>query len=145
MARRVTITFDAHDPPALAEFWGHALGYEVPDPPPPFKTWDEFADANNMPVENRRDIAAVEDPEGGGPRLLFLKVPETKSAKNRVHLDVHCDIDRATATKDEHLASIRTMVDDLVAAGAIEHDSFDEIGAVWTVLTDPEGNEFCVV
>ena len=144
MSRSVTITFDAADPPALAEFWAKAMGYELQPPPPGFETWDDFADANNIPPERRNDLAAVVDPDGNGPRLLFLKVPEGKTAKNRVHLDIHNGLDRS-ASRDDHLASIRAIVDELVAAGATEHDSFEELGARWTVMSDPEGNEFCVV
>lgn len=144
MSRSVTITFDADDPQALAEFWGLALGYVEQPPPPGFDTWDDFVSANNFPADGRDNIAAVVDPEGNGPRLLFLKVPEGKSAKNRVHLDVH-SVESRDTPRDEHLAAIRTIVDGLVAAGATEHDSFDQFGSLWTVLTDPEGNEFCVV
>jgi len=144
MTRQVTITFDATDPARLAEFWAVAMGYELQPPPPPFESWEAFADANDIPVERRMDISAVVDPAGVGPRLLFLKVPESKTAKNRVHLDVHCGVAH-DAPKADQLAAIRSIVDELVAAGATEHESFDEMMTIWTVLTDPEGNEFCVV
>lgn len=124
---KITITFDAVDPSTLAQFWATAMGYELePERTPP-----------------RDDLRAVIDPAGFGPRLLFLQVPEAKTVKNRLHLDIHAPIAH-DAPKPERLASIRAVVEQLVAAGATECASFDE-ESVWTVLTDPEGNEFCVV
>ena len=64
-------------------------------------------------------------------RLLFLKVPEGKSVKNRMHLDFH--------TADRAAEVVR-----LVRLGATAHDTHHEYGIEWTVMTDPEGNEFCV-
>lgn len=144
MSRRVTITFDAIDPPTIAKFWAAALGYQLPTPPSGFATWDDFADANDIPADKRGNIVAVEDADGAGPRLLFLRVPEDKSTKNRVHLDVHCGIDRDAGTLEDHQASIAKVVVELVEMGATEGEHFYE-GTPWTVLTDPEGNEFCVV
>ena len=77
MSRRVTITFDAIDPPTIADFWAAALGYAT----------------NDSYGADQSDIAVAEDPDGPGPRLLFLRVPEAKATKNRVHLDVHCGIE----------------------------------------------------
>ena len=74
------------------------------------------------------------DPAGSGPRLLAQRVPERKSAKNRLHLDLHLDSRQAVA--DE--------VRRLVALGARHHGDHDEHGTAWSVLSDPEGNEFCL-
>ena len=71
------------------------------------------------------------DPAAGGPMWLFLAVPENKTAKNRVHLDFH------TADRPSEVAR-------LVGLGATEHGTRTEWGVEWTVLRDPEGNEFCV-
>lgn len=144
MGRRFTVTFDAADPDALAEFWAAALDYVVQPPPPGYETWEQFADAQNIPVEDRGRIAAIVDPEGHGPRVLFLKVPEGKTAKNRVHPDVHSG-SKPGMPRDEHWALVRGLVDRLVALGATELESHEEFAARWTVLRDPEGNEFCVV
>jgi catechol 2,3-dioxygenase-like lactoylglutathione lyase family enzyme len=143
VSRQVTITFDAADPDRLAAFWSKALGYELQPPPAGFDTWEAFGTAKGLPREQWDYIAGARDPDGAGPQLLFLRVPEVKAAKNRVHLDVHCGV-ASGASKEEHLAAIRTIVDELVAAGATEGASFDEV-TVWTVMRDPEGNEFCVV
>jgi hypothetical protein len=56
---------------------------------------------------------------------------------------VHSDADR-TATTEAQLAAMRPLVDRLKELGATEHDSFDEMGSVWIVMQDPEGNEFCI-
>jgi hypothetical protein len=144
MSRRVTITFDAIDPPNIAKFWAAALGYQLAAPPHGFSTWGNFADANDVPADERGNFIAVEDTDGDGPCLLFLRVPEDKSTKNRMHLDIHCGIDPATTTLKEHRAAIDKVVAELVEQGASEGEHFYE-GTPWTVLTDPEGNEFCVV
>jgi hypothetical protein len=76
-------------------------------------------------------VAAAVDPAGHGPRLFFKWVPEGKAAKNRVHVDLEADDREAEVTR-------------LVALGATRIADHQEWGMVWTVLTDPEGNEFCV-
>ena len=76
---------------------------------------------------------AIVDPDGVGPRVFFLKVPEGKTAKNRMHLDVHTTPDRLQARADE-----------LVALGAVYIGEFDEPEGRWITLLDPEGNEFCL-
>jgi hypothetical protein len=143
MSIAIQVTFDAADPAALAEFWAQALGYELQPPPAGFASWDEFADANNIPPENRNDLAAVVDPDGTGPRLLFQRVPEGKTVKNRVHLDVNAGgghgvdyVDRVDAV-DRH-------VDALLDHGAKKLQVFGQRGEYWVVMQDPEGNEFCV-
>ena len=131
MANGIQVTFDADDPPALAEFWALVLDYELQPPPPGFDSWEAFGEANDIPPEQFGDYGAVVDPAGVGPRLLFLKVPEAKVAKNRVHLDVR------VADRVAHVAR-------LVEAGATYIDERSEMGSAWTVLEDPEGNVFCV-
>jgi len=54
VSRQITITFDAHNPTLLANFWAIAREYELAGPPPGFASWDDFADANAIPQENRR-------------------------------------------------------------------------------------------
>lgn len=131
MANTMQLTFDAADPPALASFWGLALGYVEQPPPPGFDSWEAFAVANDMPPESTGDYGALVDPDGVGPRLLFLKVPEPKTAKNRMHLDI------AVSDRDAHVAR-------LIEAGATMIESRSEFGSSWTVMEDPEGNVFCV-
>lgn len=131
MANQIQLTFDAADPPALAAFWGIALDYVEQPPPPGFDSWQAFADANDMPPEAIGDYGSVVDPDGVGPRLLFLRVPEGKTAKNRLHMDIR------VADRDSHVAK-------LVEAGATFIETRSELGAEWSVMEDPEGNVFCV-
>lgn len=131
MATDIQITFDADDPPALAAFWQLAMGYVAEPPPPGFATWEEFAAANNIPPEQIGNYGSAIDPSGEGPRMLFLKVPEGKTAKNRMHLDL------LVPDPEAH-------IDRLVEAGATKVETRSEMGTTWTVMLDPEQNEFCV-
>jgi catechol 2,3-dioxygenase-like lactoylglutathione lyase family enzyme len=142
-AREVQVTFDCADPAALAGFWTEVLGYKYDEPPPGFDSWDEALDAWGVPAEHRNDRSAVSDPEGRGPRLFFQKVPEGKTAKNRVHLDVRA----APGLKgDERLAALEAECERLVALGGTRVQRFeaDATTGGFIVMQDPEGNEFCL-
>ena len=108
MAATVQVTFDCADPGALSLFWNEVLGYRLDSPPPPYQTWDEALDAWNIPEERRNDASASVDPDGVGPRLWFQKVPEGKTAKNRVHLDVRA---APACTGDERMAALEDECD----------------------------------
>jgi hypothetical protein len=113
MTSRVrSITFDCADPGALARFWVGVTGY-------------------TLSAEDGEG-ALVVHPEGAFPRLLFLKVPEGKSAKNRVHLDLQPD-----DTMDRE-------VDRVVGLGARKLRLVEEHGSRFTVMQDPEDNEFSI-
>ncbi len=131
MASDFQITFDADDPPALAAFWQLVMGYVAEPPPPGFATWVEFAAANDIPAEQIGNYGSAVDPAGEGPRILFLKVPEGKTAKNRMHLDV------LVPDPEDHVTR-------LIEAGGTKIETRTEMGVTWTVMADPEGNEFCV-
>ncbi|MEU8121773.1 VOC family protein [Spirillospora sp. NPDC049024] len=144
MARDVQITFDCADPAALAAFWAEALGYRLQDPPGGFASWDDALEAMGVPPENRNDASAVVDPEGAGPRLFFQRVPEGKQAKNRVHLDVRA---APGLDGDARMAALEAEAERLVSHGATRlqrHDPEPPLGAGHIVMTDPEGNEFCL-
>ena len=96
MAIRLQVTFDAADPPALAAFWGEAIGYVEQDPPDGFDSWEAWAVANDVPREDWDKYDSRVDPDGVGPRLYFQRVPEPKTAKNRVHLDLAVSGGRGT-------------------------------------------------
>lgn len=141
MYRNLQITFDAVDAPRLAEFWALALDYTLQPPPPGFESWDDFADEMNIPKADRSAIGSAVDPTGQGPRLLFLNVPESKTAKNRVHLDVHPAADLEPSEREPiRLAKVA----ELINAGATHVTDHTEHERTWSVLLDPEGNEFCV-
>lgn len=133
MAARMQITVDAADPPRLAAFWMHVLGYVEQPPPPGFDTWDDALDAMGIDRSDPDRAFACVDPDGVGPRLFFIKVPEAKTAKNRFHLDVGVGAERMHA-----------LADDLVERGATRVGEFDEPEGHWISMLDPEGNEFCL-
>ncbi|HAP77241.1 MAG TPA: lactoylglutathione lyase [Acidimicrobiaceae bacterium] len=74
---------------------------------------------------------ALTDPSGRLPKLLLQTVDEAKGAKNRLHLDLHVPDIEAEAAR-------------LESVGATRVERFDEFGISWVLMTDPEGNEFCV-
>ncbi|MFC4537023.1 VOC family protein [Sphaerisporangium dianthi] len=152
MSRHIQVTFDAHDPRALSTFWRDALGYVHPAPPgadlpkdaDPLAAWDDFLAANGVPKERRNSASAIEDPEGHGPRLFFQQVPEDKVAKNRVHLDVRV---APRLQGQERMAALEAECDRLVALGAKRvrrQEPAPPLDAGHIVMTDPEGNEFCL-
>jgi hypothetical protein len=125
------ITVDARDPRRLAAFWAVALGYVLQPPRPGYVRTRAGAE--------EEQYTAIVDPTGIGPRMLFQRVPEPKTVKNRVHLDVnagHGALDRR--------AAVRAHVAQLVAAGATVVREMQEESGWWIVLSDPEGNEFCL-
>ncbi len=89
MATSVQITFDCHDPDALAHFWAELLGYQLDPPPPGYDSWEAWLVEQGIPESDWNMASAVSDPEGRGPRIFFQHVPEPKQLKNRVHLDVN--------------------------------------------------------
>jgi hypothetical protein len=126
MATRWTLGCDAADPHRLAAFWAAALGYVA------------------EPGYDEPDGASIIDPDGAGPAIGFLRVPEGKTAKNRVHIDI-----RVAGPPPWDMAErerlIRARTADLTAAGATTAREVS-YGAQLdhVVMLDPEGNEFCV-
>ena len=144
MAATIQLTFDATDPGALAGFWCEVLGYRIDPPPPGFDSWDAALDAWGVPEDHRNDASAASDPDGTGPRLFFQKVPEKKTAKNRMHIDVRA---AAGLDGDARMAALEKECERLVALGAsrlqrVEPSPPTSHGFI--VMADPEGNEFCL-
>ena len=126
MATHWTLGCDAADPQRLARFWALALGYVL----------EEGLD--------EPDNASIVDPDGVGPAIGFLRVPEPKTSKNRMHVDVRV-AGKGPWDMEARAALIRSTVPTLVEAGATvvrEEQYGDVLGHV--VMLDPEGNEFCV-
>lgn len=144
MPRDIQVTFDCADPARLAAFWAEALGYRLQDPPPGFDSWEQALEAMGVPPERRNDASALVDPEGSRPRLFFQRVPESKTAKNRAHLDVRA------APGLEGEARMAALEDDaarLIALGATRlarHEPAPPMDVGHIVMADPEGNEFCL-
>jgi len=143
VATSIQVTVDCADPDRLATFWAAALGYEKQRPPEGYATWPEFLAAIGVPREEWSSRSAIIDPAGAGPRLYFQRVPEPKTAKNRVHLDVNAGGPRETPP-DERRRRVDAAAERLVAAGGTKVGIFEEHGDRWVVMRDPEGNEFCV-
>lgn len=144
MARELQITLDCADPARLAGFWAEALGYRVQGPPPGFETWAAALDAWRVPEGHRNDASAVVDPSGSGSRVFFQRVPGGKQAKNRLHLDVRAAPGLAGG---ERMAALEREAERLVGLGAhrvARLEPAPPTGAGHLVLTDPEGNEFCL-
>jgi Glyoxalase-like domain len=114
-----TITFDCHDPYLLAGFWSQVTGF-AEDP------------GNTNHPEDSEGLLLAPD---GSASLLFIRVPEPKQVKNRVHLDL-------TPPRPEQQD---VEVNRILALGAtVVDDRREPDGPGWVVLADPEGNEFCV-
>lgn len=144
MTASIQLVFDTADPDAQARFWAAALGYIVQPPPEGFASWDEALRAWGVPEEAWNDASAIVDPEGLRPRIFFQRVPEAKSAKNRMHLDINAsggpavELEERKARVDAEVSRLRAL-GATDARGAIEKD-----GEYWVRMNDPEGNEFCV-
>ena len=146
-AIRTQVVFDAAEPHALAAFWAEAVHYEHEDI---HAFVSGLVDAGHVPVEYTieirgrrrwRSVASLRHPDdavdergaGMGRRILFQAVPETKTAKNRVHLDL-------LVGPQEHDAEVER----LLGLGATVVGVHDGQEGRWTLLVDPEGNEFDV-
>lgn len=143
MAPGIQIVFDAADPRRLAAFWSLALGYVTQPPPPDFDGWDDWARAMGIPEERWNDAHALVDPEGNRPRIFFQRVPEAKTAKNRMHLDVNVGGGHGIG-RDERRRRVDAEAERLAGAGATVVGPVEQRDEYWIVMQDPEGNEFCV-
>jgi glyoxalase superfamily protein len=144
MAPQIQVTIDCADPDRLADFWAVALDYRKQDPPPGYDTWQAFLAEMGVPEDRWDAASAVVDPAGKGPRLYFQKVPESKTVKNRVHLDVSVGGGHGVPVS-ERRARIEAAAERLHAEGATKvRDDSNDFGEYWVVMQDPEGNEFCL-
>jgi predicted enzyme related to lactoylglutathione lyase len=108
------VTVDAADPRRIAEFWCALLGYKV---------------SYDSPEE-----VAIGKPDDGGPEVLFIKVPDTKSVKNRIHFDLR---------PNDQAAEVERALS--LGATHVDIGQANDPDATWIVLADPEGNEFCIL
>jgi predicted enzyme related to lactoylglutathione lyase len=113
-SRWYSVVIDAADPARLARWWAEVLGYKIA-----FEASDEVA---IMPADRTHP----------GPGLVFVPVPEAKTVKNRLHIDLN---------PDNQEAEVERLVD--MGARRVDVGQGDEVS--WVVLADPEGNEFCVL
>lgn len=112
MADYLVLTLDCGDLGVQTAFWCGALGYEY--------------------IGGARQYRALADPARKQPKLLLQQVDEPKTAKCRLHLDLH-------------VQDVAAETERLVALGATHLERVEEFGLFWNVMCDPEGNEFCIV
>ena len=137
------VTFDAADPDGLARFWAEMLGYVVQPPPQGFDDWPSFLRSIGVPEEEMDRASAIVDPEGAGPRVFFQKVPEPKTAKNRVHLDLNVGGPHGTPL-EQRRPLVAAALEHAISHGASKLYEKEQHGEYWVTLADPEGNEFCL-
>ncbi|MFD3678447.1 VOC family protein [Streptomyces sp. NPDC058613] len=143
MAYTFQVTIDSVAPHALADWWADALGWEVEPSDEAFirgliaagHATDEDTTTHNGVLVWKAG-AAIRHPEGleRAPRVLFQSVPEPKTVKNRVHLDVR------TGPDEDH----KSVVERLLAKGATFLHDGHQGPSVWTTIADPQGNEICI-
>lgn len=143
MATAIQVVFDCTDPERLATFWAATLGYTLQEPPNGAASWEDWLTAQGIPEYQWNSASAIVDPDGLGPRIFFQRVPEPKTVKNRVHLDVNVGGGH-TVDADESRRRVTAEVERLRALGARQIAVFEERGEYWIVMADPEGNEFCL-
>ena len=143
MASGVQVVIDCADPAHLSEFWAAALGYKLQDPPPGFASWEEFLTAHGVPESEWNSASAVVDPDSKGPRFYFQRVPEPKTVKNRLHVDLNVAGGPGTPI-EERRARSHAESQRLQALGARELWINDDWRGFSIVMADPEGNEFCL-
>jgi len=144
MATSIQLVFDTADPDRQAHFWAEALGYRLQPPPDGFDSWESFLRSEGIPEERWNEASAITDPDGKGPRIFFQRVPEGKTAKNRLHLDINASGGRGVAL-DDRKQRVAEEVKRLKSLGATdERGAIDKDGEYWVRMNDPEGNEFCI-
>ena len=140
MAYYFQVTIDSAAPHPLADWWAEALGWEREPSDEAFiqRMVDEGHAAESDTMRHNGELvwavgAAIRHPTGDAPRVLFQRVPEPKTVKNRVHLDVRVGRDRV----DEEVAR-------LTARGATVLHHGQQGPYSWVTIADPEGNELCL-
>jgi hypothetical protein len=136
MTTTVQIAIDCADPARLAEFWAAALGHEVQGPPEGYESWPGYLQSQGIPEDLWNSASAVVDPARAAPRFYFQRVPEPKTVKNRMHVDL-----KVSGGDQEKLDAEQQR---LTGLGATMIGKVEEFGQRWIVMQDPEGNEFCL-
>jgi hypothetical protein len=140
MAYTFQVTVDCADPHALADWWAEALGWQVEPSDEAFiRKMVDAGHASDSDTKIHRGVLvwregqAINHPDGSAPRMLFQLVPESKTVKNRMHVDVRVGEE-----------NIEREIGRLAAAGATELHRGRQGPHWWVTMADPEGNEFCV-
>ena len=144
MTARFQLVIDCADPEPLARFWVAALGYEFEPPPDGYDNWDDYWRAVGVSEDELGlGLDCIVDPNGRGPRIWFQIVPEKKTIKNRLHLDIKVGGGRANPIENR-----RRLVDaearrlEALGATLVSVTSPDGLNHYGVNMRDPEGNEF---
>ncbi|MFZ7088760.1 VOC family protein [Curtobacterium sp. RRHDQ10] len=124
--RWYSVVVDCHDVAAQARWWAETLDWRVV-----FDTEDEVVIVPPHALDEAHRVPLAEQ----GPGMVFVPVPETKTVKNRLHIDL------APGPDDDQAAAVQALLD----RGAVRADVGQNAEVTWVVLQDPEGNEFCVL
>jgi len=122
------LSIDCGEPGVLARWWAHVLGWNVVGA----AAADDDADSDTLVDEDEVEIVPADRSTGS---LLFLRVPEAKSVKNRLHVDL----------RPQNGSDQQTELARLIELGARPVDIGQGLDVTWYVLADPEGNEFCLL
>jgi Glyoxalase-like domain len=124
--RWYTVVVDSHDVRAQGYWWANVLGWNIA-----YEADDEVVIAPSHLLDESRSIPLAER----GPGMIFVPVPESKTLKNRLHIDL------APGPDDDQAAEVSRL--ESLGARRVEVGQSDTVS--WVVLADPEGNEFCVL
>ena len=138
-ATPLQIVLDCADPHAQADFWAGVLGYEVEQNEGFIQQMLDAGHATDADVTRYhgtlvwKDAAAMRDPAHGRPRWYLQRVPEPKTVKNRMHVDLHVGPD-----------NVAGVVEHLLRQGATKLYDGHQGPQSWVTMADPEGNELCI-
>ena len=144
MSVHFQLVIDCADPEPLANFWAAALGYVLEPPPDGFASWDAYWRDVGVPEDELGTGAdCIIDPSAQGPRIWFQVVPERKTIKNRMHIDIGVSGGRTVPieTRRQRVDAEAARLADLGArlVGVHETEGLDHYAVA---MQDPEGNEF---
>jgi Glyoxalase-like domain len=144
MSVKFQIVIDTHDPVLEATFWAAALGYRPEPPPSGFSTWNDYWIRIGVPEDELIEgVDSIVDPDGRGPRVWFHQVPEAKTCKNRLHLDLRVSGGFGVPMETRR-ARVEAEAARLVGLGATRLETLEQPGLEHyaVAMADPEGNEF---
>jgi hypothetical protein len=144
MAVSYQLVMDCRSPESQAEFWAAALRYVLAPPPDGFGSWDDFYRSIGVPEEELGGgVDSIVDPKGEGPRIWFQIVPEEKTIKNRIHIDVAVGGGRGNSLEVRR-KRVEAEAARLVGLGAtrVRALAAEGLDHYAVAMSDPEGNEF---
>lgn len=143
MAVSYQLVIDCRAPGRLALFWAEALHYVVAPPPSGFPSWDAYYRSIGVPEELiGHGPDRIVDPHDGGPAIWFQVVPEPKSIKNRIHIDVNASGGSVLLSSTRAQLEAEATRLELLGATRLDATPEESVEHYAIAMTDPEGNEF---